>query len=1034
MKSLGVTLSSSHSNINLPAQLEQSIQVCIDREPTLDDATATRVQEDLLAIYHRYVSGVDTQLGPFLHALALLEPYIKGQGRKEEWWKLVIRPVLDSFGRRRVEIERATQFISNVLQYDADNDKDGAQAKQTAHFTELVLDSYLARTHMGDGEAPENSLEDEHIASQFEKVLVNFGRQKPQDLLIALDGLIVQTRYRQRALALLSAFVRGQPPHLDLVSKTSLIEHLLQCLMIDTSKTVVQIALTIFIMFLPHVPTSIKAHLPRLFLIYSRLLCWDHVEKPRSEEEYYSPDEEKPAILEKSPSGQEQESRPGWEKLEGRPGDDSVSLDVSYYFTFLYGLFPLNLTNYVKKPRRYLININFPRADQLELDHKLIRSRTGPLRSIHLLHPNFYITTAEEELEDDRWMTSDAADVVAECIGLRVSLLSSAQSPGPPPTSKLPEPPPDASIQLATGADNNNSTNGIEHESFATITSAPSHSKSTKRPPRRPSRPPTGLDPGDSPTLPPATGDSSRRPSTSSGFVLSSEPGKALLQQQLVLLRNELNFERYLKQQHLTHIGQLQRRHIADVTVAASTENLINTNKSLKTKLAKATDAYASLKKETATGRTQSKRFESELSSKVRNLRDAERVWHTEESTIKLELEKARSDCDNLRKLVVEVEARELYALQKAEPMELQAEQVNTLSARVQDLEQQLRTSESKDLEYSRTSDTVEILRLDLSNANLQLQAKDGDLERLRKSYDRRVADLEAQLAGSQGSQSESDGLSPERRAKVQNAIEKAVHTANDRTAIVRRECLAWRHKHAELESRYHELESELDIYRSAADGASATPRSIPVPKRAGTAPLMGGAAHWRNSTGTPTDTDEGSTSSPGRPPRPEGVPPLRRSSRGAANALAAAAHTESTVMSPTSVPIIGSSSAPTKNPPLPVGTALGSPRASGFHVDPPSRPEDTSIGATGSSAPVSGTSSGFYMNKKSAWSVDSFDSGQTGESGKTKGSVKSGKSSGSAIFGKRTEGEAEEERKRREAKRRQPPKQGGLRGLRGLI
>ena len=964
----------------------------------------------------------------------LLEPYLKGQERKQEWWKIVIKPVLDSFGRRRVEIDRATEFMSNVLKYEFKDDKDGAKAKQTRHFIQLLLDAYLFRTRIQDAEASEYSLEDEHIASQFEKVLLDFGRQRSQGFLEVLDELMIRPKYRQRALGLLSAFVRGQPPHLDLVSKTPLIEHLLQCLMIDTSNTVVQIALTVLIMFLPHVPSSIKAHLPRLFLIYSRLLCWDQAEKPRKDDEELSLEEEELSDLEKSPSGQEQENRPGWEKLENvESGDDSQPPDVSYYFTFLYGLYPMNFTNYLKKPRKYLKSIHFPRADQLELDQDLIRARTAPLRGIHLLHPNFYLTTAEEELKDDRWMASDAADVVAECMGLRVSLLSSTRPPGPPPTSRLPELPVGDPAQSVTGPDDDTSTGGNTRHSSGSMESGSSHSKSVKRPPRRPSRPPTGLDPGDSPTLPPATGSSSRRPSTSSGLAFSSEPSKALLQQQLALLHNDLNFERYLKQQHLTHIGQLQRRHIADATVAANTEHLINTNRSLKTKLAKANDAYASLKKETATGRTQSKRFESELSSKVRNLRDAERAWQSEESTLKLELEKARNDSDSLRKLVVDTEARELRALQNIEPMKLQVEQMGTLSARIKDLEQQLHGFEGRDLEYSRTTDTLEILRLDLATARLELQAKDAELERLRKSYDRRVADLQIQLAEWQRAQSESDELSPERRAKVHSAFEKVVSAANDRTAAVRRECATWRHKHAELELRCHELEAELDAHRTAADGVSTMPKGIPVPKRAGTTPLAA-ATHWRNSTGTPTDTDEGSTGSPGRPPRLDTLPTLRRSSRGAASALAAAASAELAAGSVSSASVMGSSSAPTKQPPLPAGYALGSPRASGFAAEPSSLPDDAMKDMAGSSAPTGASGGGFYMNK-SAWSMDSLDSGQTGESGRTKGSVKSGRSGGSStLFGKKTEGEAEEERKRREAKRRQPPKQGGLRGLRGLI
>ena len=1038
-KNLNSSLSSAQASANLPPNIEHSIQACLDRELKVDDAASQRLQEDLLSIFNRHIAPVETKLGAFLQALVLLEPYLRAQARKQEWWVLVIRPVLDSFGRRRVEIERASEYMLHVLDYDAEDDPDGLRAKQSAHFTNLLLETYLSRTNTPDVDTQEYSLENEHIASQLESVLVSFGRRKPQDLILALDKLVVRSKHRAQALSLLSAFVRGQPPHLDLVSKTSLIEHLLQCLMIDSSSTVVQLAMTALIMFLPHVPSSIRVHLPRLFLIYSRLLCWDQVEKPRTDEEYLSPDEDK------SDADQSANTRPdvvttGWTKLEGSTGEDPTSLDVSYYFTFLYGLYPLNFISYIRKPRRYMKNISFPRADQLDLDQDAIMQRTEPFRAIHLLHPNFYTTTAEDELENDRWLTSDASDVVAECISLRVSLLANnpQQLPGPPPAVQLPDTPVETAAQSITSPDDARSPDSSSVQSSAASGILPvSRSKTVnKRPPRRPSRPPTGLDPGDSPTLPPAAVAEPRRSSTPSAHGFSLDPSKAALQQQLALLRNDLNFERYLKQQHLVHIGQLQRMHISDATVSANIENLNSTNKSLKTKLTKANDAYAALKKETATGRTQSKKFEYDLSSKLRGLRDAERTWHSEESTLKLDLEKAHRDCDALRKLVAEAEARDLLSNQKIASMELQLEAVATLQARVRELEDQLKSLEHKGLELDQTSGDADVLRIDLTTANLQIRAKEGALDQMRKRYDRRIIELEQQLVVvSENSSPDSDGLSPGHRQKLQDVIDRTVTSVKDRLVAAQKELAQLKRQNVELEIRNQELEAELDGFRAPTlppqDGS--TPRSIPVPRRAGTAPVNATTGHWRNSTGTPTDTDEGSASP--RPARLDtfatGHPSLRRSSRGI---------TRISEDSPiTATPSIGPSSAPTKNPPLPVGTVPGSPRQHGFSSTPGDEGSDNAaLGGGGSSAPIR-TGPGLYLNKKSAWSVDSFDSGQTAESGKTKGSGKSGRSGASSLFGmgqngKKTEGEAEEERKRRERMRRQPPKTGGLKGLRGLI
>ena len=115
------------------------------------------------------------------------------------------------------------------------------------------------------------------------------------------------------------------------------------------------------------------------------------------------------------------------------------------YFTYLYGLYPLNFVSYIRKPRRYLKNVDFPSSDAFDLDQTVIRSRTDQFRQMHLLHPNFYNMTVEEELIDPKWPKMDPADVVGECQALCVynkPMFSALASPTPPPTAKLPDVPP----------------------------------------------------------------------------------------------------------------------------------------------------------------------------------------------------------------------------------------------------------------------------------------------------------------------------------------------------------------------------------------------------------------------------------------------------------------------------------------------------------------------------------------------------------------------------------------------------------------
>lgn len=47
------------------------------------------------------------------------------------------------------------------------------------------------------------------------------------------------------------------------------------------------------------------------------------------------------------------------------------------------------------------------------------------------------------------------------------------------------------------------------------------------------------------------------------------------LKREVLLLRNELNFELFLKQQHLQHIGRLHREHVLDSSVEAERQQLV---------------------------------------------------------------------------------------------------------------------------------------------------------------------------------------------------------------------------------------------------------------------------------------------------------------------------------------------------------------------------------------------------------------------------------------------------------------------------
>ncbi|KAH7068893.1 Hamartin protein-domain-containing protein [Paraphoma chrysanthemicola] len=854
IKALTTTFSAPSVSCPLPDELRATIESFLERYDNIDDHDSQRFHDDLHTLYLRHVADTPEKHGAFLAVLRLVRPALTGEARLTTWWNLAIKPTIDSIGHKRQEIEDARDFLQSILVYDAETDKDGEHARLSGLFTKRVLEAYLARTNVPRSPEDTISPENEFVSSELESVLVAFGRRMPKALLLALDDLFVQKQYRIQALNLLSAFVRLQPPHLHLVLQTSLIQHLEKCLLIDASSTVIELALVVLIMFLPHICGSLTSdhHLAKMFLIYSRVLCWDRL--GNTDDSRLSDDntDDQEDESEGESSAETGEAEQAWEPVQqSMEYPDSSPPTLMHYFTFLYGLFPLNFMSFVRKPRKYLKSLDFPGARDFDLDQDLIHSRTEPYRRVHLLHPNMFSTTIEEELHENRWLKSDPADVVTECMDLCVAVNSTLEDPGPPPSAALPPIPvppiPDTPGQLNLDDDGTtaNESNGSWRNTQSTVFVSPSEgpdaphtfeipprSKSTKSVKSGKSSPLLkARNAMDSPTLPPlkdtknqtllgapldAQSFVAKKPSLD-GFVqavtASTSPTTtdfrgqtmASLQREIMLLRNDLNFERYLKLQHLAHIGQLQRKHMKEATADAETQNLINSNKTLKARLAKANELYAQLKKETLTSRNQSKKWESDLSAKVRNYRENEKTWHSEEDGLRYKLQRTQSDYDHLKEIVEKAEAEQIKAQQRTRALEYELEDYGNVRRELEAAQDKILTLEDQRKELHALMQERNDLRNDLEISNMRLNSRELERERAIKAYERRIMELETRLQMAE----RSTGKPGQLPSSVQQMLDSALAASHAKLQQLKKTHYHLLEQHTELQMKYHGLEAE---------------------------------------------------------------------------------------------------------------------------------------------------------------------------------------------------------------------------------
>ncbi|CAO3640633.1 unnamed protein product [Cunninghamella echinulata] len=144
----------------------------------------------------------------------------------------------------------------------------------------------------------------------------------------------------------------------------------------------------------------------------------------------------------------------------------------------------------------------------------------------------------------------------------------------------------------------------------------------------------------------------------------------AALKREVLLLRNELNFELFLKQQHLQHIARLHREHIMDSTVEAERQQLYNTNRMLKAQLEKSTLLLDQMKSETVLTKQKHIKWEDEQSNKLRGYREARKEWQAH-------MEKNKTMLQDYQQLVKDQEI-----------------QLNHYQSKISELEMKLKTNQ----------------------------------------------------------------------------------------------------------------------------------------------------------------------------------------------------------------------------------------------------------------------------------------------------------------------------------------------------
>ncbi|KAM0277160.1 hypothetical protein ACHAQH_006006 [Verticillium albo-atrum] len=813
LKDLCKAINAYYSNaptLPLPDDLTQAIEAYLDKHEKFDDQTSEKLHEELQSIYNNHVADQPSRYASFIAILRRFITVIRTPARLFHWWDIMGEPVeMNTVQEKGLLAESAAGTMDLLMMGDVDEHEAKAEGAVNPFAERLYL------TWMDKHRPIESSQNDSDYGGgsterPMREGLIAWGKKRPKDFLLLVDKYFVKSEYRSRSARMLCDFIQKQPPHLHLILQTPLFGNLLRCLQHDTSTTAVSLAITTLIMILPHMPSSLVPFLPILFNIYARLLFWDN--ERTATVEATSEDNDSKSLT----------SASGWEASTFSAESDDLEIrHLASYFTILYGMYPLNFTDYIRKPQRYLRHANAADSDEVDVQPTEIRDRSERFRQSHLLHPNFYTLTIDSEKTDlGRWLNCEPAELVADCMALRVptdtspsELMPAVQTAGVASSffsdgsegldpALLSGSGPDSNIESWRNTQDSGRESQASSRVQSIVQRQPSQSShlSNKDSAETRSR---GVD-GDSPTLPPhliissshthlqdmiqsnkaiksglhqslandsvpslALSHADSFPEGMASHVPSHAPTpapvvpsplslagtqtqSAHLQRQVMLLQNDLNFERYLKQQHMAHIGELRRKQVREAASEAEAQHLILANRNLRNRLDDAKKAEMQIRKESERSRTLAKKWESDLSAKLRTLREESKTTKTTEESLRRELLSAKQEGEKLRKIVCDAEVKELNSRQNMQSVEIEAAEMSRLKTEVDRLTMSERDLQAKEVERQTAMNSAAESENRSEILDLKLASKERELEKTKKLCQSQIATLTMQLAEAQ--------------------------------------------------------------------------------------------------------------------------------------------------------------------------------------------------------------------------------------------------------------------------------------------
>ncbi|KAF9182729.1 hypothetical protein BGZ51_004475 [Haplosporangium sp. Z 767] len=298
--------------------------------------------------------------------------------------------------------------------------------------------------------------------------------------------------------------------------------------------------------------------------------------------------------------------------------------------------------------------------------------------------------------------------------------------------------------------------------------------------------------------------DSIANSTTMSSLVLMNQEYRRTivsLERDLLMAKNELNFELFLKQQHIQQISKVHRAHVLDASVEAERQNLYNACRSLKAQLQETRLLLEKEKSELEKRKNKQTHWDTELKNKMQMFRDERKQLQFEVERLKQDIKDTRQAQEIQERLLTEERKGTFQLKNTIEVLSPKLKKMEELEKRIEEMTRQLvlwETEQTKTMEIQRQLEAV-VGRWQNLELLLVAEREEARVLRNRVSQQSQILDdMRIQMAMSErqgsdalletssiGSQSESDaneedeGLEGEMSEEVEGRRSRTRHNGN---------------------------------------------------------------------------------------------------------------------------------------------------------------------------------------------------------------------------------------------------------------